>query len=121
MRAISSSKENGLAQVVGGAEPEAAQLRRQVERAETITTGSSGCGLFSSCSTLRPSSPRQEQIEEHEVVGVALRALEALAAVARPVNRKALRLEPSCEEPEDPRLILDHQDAHCRDHNRAAT
>jgi hypothetical protein len=41
-----------------------------------------------------------------------LRPLEALAAIARSVNRKTLRLEPSCEEPEDPRLILDHQDAH---------
>jgi len=38
----------------------------------------------------------------------------ALAAIARSVNRKALRLEPSREEPEDPRLILDHQDAHCQ-------
>ena len=58
--------------------------------------------------------PRQEQIEQHEVVGVALRALQALATVARSVDRKTLRLEPSCEEPEDPRLILDHQDAHSR-------
>jgi hypothetical protein len=55
---------------------------------------------------------REEQIEQNEVVRVASRALQTLAAIARPVNRKALRLEPSCEEPEDPRLILDHQDAH---------
>jgi hypothetical protein len=54
----------------------------------------------------------QEQIEQDEVVRVALRPLEALAAIARSVNRKTLRLEPSCKEPEDPRLILDYQDAH---------
>jgi hypothetical protein len=54
----------------------------------------------------------QEQIEQDEVVPVALGPFEALAAVARSVNRKALRLEPSCEEPEDSRLILDYQDAH---------
>jgi hypothetical protein len=41
-----------------------------------------------------------------------LRPLEALATVARSVNRKTLRLEPSGKESEDPRLILDHQDAH---------
>jgi len=57
--------------------------------------------------------PGQEQIEQDEVVRVALCPLEALATVARPVNRKALRLESSCEEPEDSRLILDHQDPHC--------
>ena len=56
--------------------------------------------------------PGQEQIEQDEVVRVALRPLEALATVARPVNRKALRLESSREEPEDSRLILDHQDPH---------
>ena len=43
---------------------------------------------------------------------LALRALEALAAVARAVDREALRLEPACEEREDSGLVLDDQDPH---------
>ena len=39
---------------------------------------------------------REKQIEQDEVVRVALRPLEALATVARAVNGKTLRLEPSC-------------------------
>ena len=62
--------------------------------------------------------PRQEQIEQHEVVRVALCALEPLATVARAVDRKALGLQSSCQETEDSRLVLDHQNPHTHDHNR---
>ena len=100
-----------LAQIVGGAEAEAAQLRRQV-RARRHDHNRELGSAFELVQHAEAVDPRQEQIEQDEVVGVALRALQTLAAVARSVDRKTLRFEPSCEEPEDPRLILDHQDPH---------
>jgi hypothetical protein len=56
--------------------------------------------------------PGQEEIEKDEVVRVALCALEALATVERAAYLKALRLEPSSEESEDSRLVLDQQNPH---------
>ena len=58
--------------------------------------------------------PGEQQIEQNEVVRVALRTLEALAAIASAVDHETLGLQPSCEEAEDSRLILDHQNPHRR-------
>ena len=59
---------------------------------------------------------------DHEVVAPVSGAPQPGRAVARGVDREALGLEPSPHEREDPRLVLDHQDAHLppgRDPNAA--
>ena len=56
---------------------------------------------------------RQRLATEHdEVIAVVQRALQTARAVGGAVDREALRLEPSRQKREDPRLVLDDQDPH---------
>src|SRR5438876_3731410 len=103
-----------LAQVVGCAEPEAAQLRRQIRPSRNDHDRQLRARTVQRTQHAQPVEPGQEQIEQHEVVRVALRTLEALAAIASAVDCETLGLQPSREEAEDSRLILDHQNPHRR-------
>jgi hypothetical protein len=56
--------------------------------------------------------PRQEQVEQDQVVMIAGGALEALSAVTRRVHRKPFSFESPHDEAENARLVFDHQNAH---------
>src|SRR5919197_802690 len=55
---------------------------------------------------------REQPLAAHEVVAAADSALDAGLPVARAVHREALCLEAAGKERQDPRLVLDDQDAH---------
>jgi hypothetical protein len=56
--------------------------------------------------------PRQQQVEDHAVVGARQRALESLLAIGYDVDDEALGLEGTPKEGAYPRLVLDYQNAH---------
>ena len=106
-------EREGLAQIVGGPETESAQLRLQVRARGHDHDRQLGARVIELVEDAEPVEPREQQIEQDEVVVVAARALETLAAVAGGVNGEALALEPPNEEAQDSRFVLDHQDPHC--------
>src|SRR5438874_5791240 len=109
-----------LAEVVGCAEPEAAQLRRQIRASRDDHDRELGTRAVQLVQDAQPVEAGQEQVQQHEVVAVAARAFQPLAAVPGGVHGEPFGLEPSREEAEDPRFVLDHQDAHAsaNDHKR---
>src|SRR5439155_18652970 len=102
-----------FAQVVRRAEPETAQLRWEVGPSRDDHDGEVGKRGVEFAQDAESVQAREEQVEEDEIVGVAARALEAFGAVTCSVDGEAFGLEPSREEPEDPRFVLDDKDPHC--------
>src|SRR5581483_1150139 len=58
--------------------------------------------------------PRQQQVEDDELVRLGETEPQAAGAVLGAVDRKALGLAPKPQELEDPRFVLDDQDPHGR-------
>ena len=61
---------------------------------------------------VEPAAPRQQQVEDHEVVVARERARKALLAVLDHVHPEPLGLEGAGKEGANPRLILHNQYSH---------
>ena len=107
-------ERKGLGEVVVRTEAEAAQLRRQVG-----ARGEDEDGQLRPCppqfrEQSQPVDPRQEQVEQDEVVLRREREAEAGGPVLGAVHDETLGLQSFAEEFQDPRLILDDEHSHVR-------
>ena len=79
-----------------------------------MSTGRSPRACRNSREQAQAVEPRQEQIEDHELIRAVERKSKADGAVLGGVHDEALSLESQSQEVEDPGLILDHENAHGR-------
>src|SRR5581483_7180499 len=103
-----------LREVVVRAEVEAPQLRRQVGARREHEHREVRPLAPELGEQPHPVEPRQQQVEDDELVRLGEPEAQTGRAVLDAVDRKALGLEPQSQELEDPRFVLDDQDPHGR-------
>src|SRR5919201_5083853 len=101
-----------LRDVVGGAELEAAQLRRGVRARGEDHDGQVGPPARELPQHRQAVDAREQEVEYHEVVVDLLEATQRHRSVPRDVDDVTLGVEPARDERENPRLVLDDQYAH---------
>src|SRR5690242_13950351 len=101
-----------LREVVAGAAVEPAQLRLELAARRHDHDRQLRQPVLQLLQDREAVELRKQQVEDDQVVGAADSALDSGLPVAGPVNREAFRLEAARKERQDPRLVLDDQDAH---------
>ena len=102
----------GLVEVVGCAESETTQLGGKVRTRRNDHHGEVRLGAVQLAQDAQAVEPREEEVEQDEVVGMATRPFEPLGSVLGAVDEEAFSLQSSRQEPEDAGLVLDDQDPH---------
>src|ERR1051325_2188662 len=105
-------EREGLRQVAAGAEVEAAQLRLELGAGRHDHDRQLREPVLDLPQGLEAVELREQQGPDPEVVAPAHRAVDPGLPVTGPVDRAALRLDGAREERQNPRLVLDDQDAH---------
>ena len=103
-----------LAEIVGRTETETTQLRLEIGPSRHDDDRELRTRAVELTQDGQAVDTGKKQIEENEVIGFSACALQALRAVSCRVDNEAFGFESSGEEPEDARLVLDHQDPHCQ-------
>src|SRR4249920_882446 len=101
-----------LRDVVTGAEPETTELCLQVGSGGDDHDRELGPLALKLAQHGKPIALRQQEVQDDKVVVPSNGLLDAGSAVARAVNAEAFCFKATREKGQDPRLVLDDQDAH---------
>src|SRR6266508_1326391 len=105
-------KGEWLREVVACAKPETAQLGLQVRAGRHNHDGQPGPPALDLPKHTEAVNARQEQVEDDEIAWVVECPFQSLGPVCGGAHQETLGLQAPCEERQNPRLVLDDEDAH---------